>query len=67
MVSDCSSAADEVHDDRNQGKDQQQVNQKAADMKDEESAEPEQDEHYSQNQKHKLPFVEQIALPRHAR
>jgi hypothetical protein len=33
-----SSAADEVHDDRDQGKDEKQVNQKAADVKDEESA-----------------------------
>ena len=35
---DRSSATDEVHDDRDQGKDQEQVNQEAADMQDEEPA-----------------------------
>jgi len=34
------SAADEIHDDRYQGEDQQQVNEKAADVKHKESAQP---------------------------
>jgi hypothetical protein len=43
------SAADEVHDDGDHGKDKQQVNEKAADVQDEESAEPKQDQHHSQD------------------
>ena len=50
--SDCSPAADEVHDDRDQGEDEQQVNEKAAHMQDEEASKPEQDQHDSKNEKH---------------
>lgn len=38
---DRSSAADKVHDDGDQSKEEQQVNKEAADVQDEESAEPE--------------------------
>jgi hypothetical protein len=49
---DRSSAADEVHDDRDQGEDKQQVDQKAAHVQNEEPAEPEQNQHHSQDEKH---------------
>jgi hypothetical protein len=39
--SDGASAADEVHDDRDQSEDEQEVNQETAHVKDEKSAEPE--------------------------
>jgi hypothetical protein len=38
---DCSPAADKVHDDGDQSKEEQQVNEEAADMQDEESSQPE--------------------------
>jgi hypothetical protein len=41
--SDRSSASDKVHDDGDQSKEQKQMNQKAADVKDKESAKPKQD------------------------
>ena len=50
-----SSAAYEVHDDGYKGKDQQQMNEEAADMQDEESAQPEDNEHNRQNEKHTNP------------
>jgi hypothetical protein len=46
------SAADEVHDDGDQRKDEEQMNEEAAHVQDEEAAEPEQDQHHSQNEKH---------------
>ena len=49
---DGSSTADEVHDDRDQGKDQQQVNEEAAHVKNEETAKPKQYQNDSQNEKH---------------
>jgi len=49
---DSSSATDEVHDDGDQGKDEQQMDQEAADMQDEEPAEPEQNQHHSQDEEH---------------
>ena len=48
------SPADEVEDDGDQGEEQQQVNEEAAYMKDEESAEPQQYQDYSQDKKHEL-------------
>jgi hypothetical protein len=54
--SDRSSAADEIHDDRDQGEDEQQVNEKAAHMQDEEAAKPEQNQHNSQDEKHEMTF-----------
>jgi hypothetical protein len=47
-----SSAADEVHDDRDQGEDEQQMDEEAAYVQDKEPAEPEQDQHHSQDKKH---------------
>ena len=41
---------------RDQGEDEQQVNEEAAYMQDEEPAEPEQDQHHSQNEKHEMTF-----------
>jgi hypothetical protein len=49
---DRSSATDEVHDDGDQGKDQEQVNQEAADVQHEEPAQPEQYQYNSKNEKH---------------
>jgi len=49
---DRSSAADEVHDDGDQSKDEHQVNQEAAHVQDKEPAEPEQNQHHSQDEKH---------------
>lgn len=39
---DCPFTADEVHDDGDEGEEEQQVNQEAADVENKESAEPEQ-------------------------
>jgi hypothetical protein len=50
-----SSAAYEVHDYGYKGKDQQQMNEEAADMQDEEAAQPEDNEHNRQNKKHTNP------------
>jgi hypothetical protein len=44
-----SSAADEVHDDGDQRNDKQQVDQKAANVQEKKSAEPEQNQHHSQD------------------
>jgi hypothetical protein len=41
-----------VHDERDDGKDDEQVNEETAYMQDEESAKPKNDEHHSQNEKH---------------
>jgi hypothetical protein len=49
---DRSSAAYEVHDDRDHGEDEQQVDQKAADVQNEEPSEPQQDQNNSKNEKH---------------
>jgi hypothetical protein len=51
-VSDCSSAADEVHDDGDYGEQEQEVNEEAAHVQDEKSSQPEQNQHNGQNQKH---------------
>jgi hypothetical protein len=56
IFSDCSSAADEVHDDGDHGKEEQQVDEEAAHVQDEESSKPEQDQHNSQNKKHEMTF-----------
>jgi hypothetical protein len=56
MVSDGSSATNEVHDDGDKREQEQQVNEKAADMQNEEAAEPEQNQNYSQDEKHGLPL-----------
>jgi hypothetical protein len=50
------STAYEVHDDRDQSEDEQQVNQKAANVQDEESAQPKQNQNNSQNKEHKATF-----------
>src|SRR5258707_12303661 len=50
--SDCSPAADEVHDDGDHGEEEQEVNEEAAHVQEEESAQPEQNQHNSQNEKH---------------
>src|SRR6267154_2098179 len=53
ILSDCpSAAADEVHDDRDHGEDEQKVYEETAHVQDEEPAEPEQNQHNSQNEKH---------------
>jgi hypothetical protein len=52
LESDRSPATDEVHNDRDQGKDQQQVNQEAAYVQNKKSAEPKQNQHHSQDKKH---------------
>jgi hypothetical protein len=49
---DRTSATDEVHDDRDQGEDKQQVNEEAADVQNEEPAQPKQNQHNGQNKKH---------------
>jgi hypothetical protein len=51
-MSDCSLSANEVHDDGDQGEEEEQVNEEAAHVQEEKSAEPEQDQYNSQNQKH---------------
>jgi hypothetical protein len=43
------STADEVHDDGDHGKDKQQVNEEAAHVQEKKSAEPEQNQHHSQD------------------
>jgi hypothetical protein len=50
-----SSATYEVHDYGYKGKDQQQMNEEAADVQDEKSAKPEDNEHDRQNEKHTNP------------
>jgi hypothetical protein len=52
LFSDCSSAADEIHDDGDHGEEEQQVNEKAAHVQDEESSKPEENQHNGQNQEH---------------
>jgi hypothetical protein len=49
---DRTSAADEVHDDRDQSEDKQQVDEEAADVQNEETAQPKQNKHNGQNKKH---------------
>jgi hypothetical protein len=44
-----------VHDDGNDRKDQEQVNQESADMEEREAAEPKQNENHCENQKHVKP------------
>jgi hypothetical protein len=51
-LSDCPSAADEVHDDGDHGEEEQQVNEKAAHVEEEEPAKPEQNQHNSEDKKH---------------
>jgi hypothetical protein len=43
------SAADEVHDDRDHGKDKEEVNEEAAHVQEKKSAEPKQNQHHSQD------------------
>jgi hypothetical protein len=52
MSLDCTSPANEVHDDRDQREDKQQVNEEAADVQNEEPAQPKQNQHNGQNKKH---------------
>src|SRR5258708_39834103 len=47
ILSDCSPAADEVHDDGDHGEEEQEVNEEAAHVEDEEAAKPEQNQHHS--------------------
>jgi hypothetical protein len=49
---DCSSATYKVHDDRDQSKDQQEVNEEAADVQNKEPAKPKQNQYNRQNEKH---------------
>ena len=49
---DRTSPADEVHDDRYQGEDKQQVDEEAANVQNEEAAQPKQNKHNGQNKKH---------------
>ena len=49
---DCAPATDKVHDDRDQRKDKQQVNEEAADVQNEEPAKPEQNQYNRQNEEH---------------
>jgi hypothetical protein len=49
------STADEVHDDGDERKQKQQMNQKAADMHNEEPTQPKDDQHHSKNKKHRKP------------
>jgi hypothetical protein len=49
---DCSSATNKVHDDRDQSKDQQEVNEEAADVQNKEPAKPKQNQYNRQNEKH---------------
>jgi hypothetical protein len=51
-ASDCPSAANEVHDDRYQRKEKEEMNQETADVQDEKSAKPKQNQHHSQNEEH---------------
>jgi hypothetical protein len=51
-ILDCSSATDKVHDDRDQRKDKQQVNEEAADVQNEEPTQPKQNQYNRQNEKH---------------
>ena len=50
----CASSANEVHDQRNDGEEDQQVNRETADVHDKESAEPENDQNHCENQEHRL-------------
>ena len=52
LVLDGASAADKIHDDRDQSKDQQQMNEEAAHVKNEEPSKPKQYQNDSQNEKH---------------
>jgi hypothetical protein len=47
------SATNKIHDDRDQSKDQQQMNEEAAHVKNEEPSKPKQYQNNSQNEKHK--------------
>jgi hypothetical protein len=48
-------SANEVHDDGDDRKDQQEMDEKTADMQNEESAKPKNDQHNSQDEKHERP------------
>lgn len=48
----CASPADEVHDDRDHGEDQQDVDQEARHMEQGEATEPEKDEDDCENEEH---------------
>jgi hypothetical protein len=62
---DGASAADKIHDDRDQSEDQQQVNEEAADVKHKEPSKPKQYQNDSQNEKHGGPsFLLQVAAGR---
>ena len=47
-----SSATDEVHDDGDNGKDEQQMDKKSADMKERKATEPEHNQNHSENKEH---------------
>jgi hypothetical protein len=55
LKSGCSSAGDEVHDNRDDGKDQQYVNEEPSGMEHYETAYPENEEYECQNEKHVNP------------
>jgi hypothetical protein len=61
---DSPSAANEVHDDGDQGKEEQQVNQEAADVQNKESAKPKQNQHHSENEKHEKNLLSSLELSR---
>jgi hypothetical protein len=50
------SSADEVHDDGNYSKDQQQMDEETADMQNEKSPKPKNNQHNSQYEKHERPL-----------
>jgi len=53
------SATDEMHDDGDDGEDEQQMDEKSADMEEGKATKPEHDQNYSENKKHVEPsFVD---------
>ena len=54
---DCASSTDEVHDDRDDGEDQKQVDEPAGDMKQSEATEPEDDENDCEDKEHGTFFL----------
>ena len=58
---DFAAACNEVHDDRDDGEDQEQVDEQAGDMKKGETAEPGDDEDDCENEEHKT-FFQDLAV-----
>jgi hypothetical protein len=56
MLDGSPTAADEVHDQRDDGKDQEQMNEEAADMQDEKSAKPKHNQYNRQYDEHEIPL-----------